>query len=60
MVKWKNRGCSRCGGTTYLEQEENILYEKCLMCSHKVEIKKRISITSHLEEDKEPTATQSQ
>jgi DNA-directed RNA polymerase subunit RPC12/RpoP len=58
MVKWKYRGCVRCGGTTYMEKEDNILYEKCLMCSHKVEIKNRITTTSHLEEDKEPTATQ--
>ena len=58
MVKWKNRGCSRCGGTTYLEKEENILYEKCLMCSYKIEIKNRISTTARLEKDKEATATQ--
>jgi len=58
MVKWKNRGCSRCGGTTYLEREENILYEKCLMCSQKIEIRNKVTVTSNLEEDKEPTATQ--
>ena len=58
MVKWKNRGCSRCGGTTYLEKEENILYEKCLMCSYKIEIKNRVSTTTRLEKDKEATATQ--
>jgi DNA-directed RNA polymerase subunit RPC12/RpoP len=57
MVKWKNRGCSRCGGTTYLEKEENILYEKCLMCSYKIEIKNGITETSHLEEEKEPAST---
>jgi len=59
MVKWKYRGCSRCGGTTYVEKEENILYEKCLMCSQKIEIRNKVKATTHPEEDKEPTATQS-
>ena len=59
MVKWKTRGCPRCGGTTYMEMEENILYEKCLMCAHKVEVKNRITSNSHLDKEKEPTATQS-
>ena len=58
MVKWRNRGCSRCGGTTYLEREENILYEKCLMCSQKIEIRNKVTATSNREGDKEPTATQ--
>jgi hypothetical protein len=58
MVKWKNRGCPRCGGTTYLEREENVLYEKCLMCSQKIEIRNKVKVTPNLEEDKEPTATQ--
>jgi DNA-directed RNA polymerase subunit RPC12/RpoP len=58
MVKWRSRGCSRCGGTTYLEREENILYEKCLMCSQKIEIRNKATVTSNLEEDKEPTVTQ--
>ncbi len=58
MVKWKNRGCLRCGGTTYFEKEENILYEKCLMCAHKVEVKNRITARTRLEENKEPTVTQ--
>ena len=58
MVKWKYRGCPRCGGTTYLEKEENILYEKCLMCSHKIEIRNKVKGTSNLKDDKEPTATQ--
>lgn len=59
MVKWKNRGCSRCGGTTYLEKEENVLYEKCLMCSQKTEIRGKVTVTPDFEEDKEPTTTQS-
>lgn len=59
MVKWKNRGCLRCGGTTYMEKEENVLYEKCLMCSNKVEVKNRITTTDHLEKEKETTTTQS-
>ena len=58
MVKWKNRGCTRCGGTTYVEKEENILYEKCLMCSQKIEIRNKVNTTSHLEKDKEPAPTQ--
>jgi hypothetical protein len=40
MVKWKTRGCLRCGGTTYIESDGDGLYEKCLMCSFRVELKK--------------------
>ncbi len=42
MVKWRYKGCSRCGGTTYLEEEDNTIYEKCLMCSNRVEIGKAV------------------
>jgi len=40
MVRWKRNGCSRCGGTTYIENDGNEKYEKCLMCSFRVELEK--------------------
>jgi hypothetical protein len=38
MVKWKIKGCSRCGGTTFIEHDIDGWYEQCIICSHRMEL----------------------
>ncbi len=39
-MKWKLKGCPRCGGDVYIENGLDEWYEVCLMCSYRREIKK--------------------
>ncbi len=37
MVRWKSKGCPKCGGTTFFDKDEDGWYEQCMMCSHRVD-----------------------
>ena len=50
MVKWKNRGCSRCGGTTFIEKDGKGWYEQCIMCSNRTELKNITDSIEHYDE----------
>ena len=36
---WKFKGCPRCGGDIYLDQDESSWYEHCLQCGYTCELK---------------------
>ena len=40
MVRWKSKGCPRCGGATFIEKDGDGWFEQCLMCSNRTELKK--------------------
>lgn len=40
MVTWRLKGCPRCGGDTFVDNDADGWYEQCLMCSHRREMKK--------------------
>ncbi len=39
MVKWKLKGCPRCGGDVYIDRDMDGWYEQCLLCAHRRELK---------------------
>ena len=39
MAIWKLKGCPRCGGDLYLDNDEYDWYETCLQCSFRQELK---------------------
>ena len=40
MGRWKVKGCPRCGGDMFVDSDEDGWYEKCMLCSHRAELKK--------------------
>ena len=34
MVMWKTKGCPKCGGDTFVDIDENVLFDHCLQCSY--------------------------
>ncbi|MBN2240390.1 MAG: hypothetical protein JW712_11505 [Dehalococcoidales bacterium] len=54
MVKWKANSCLRCGGTTYLEKDGDETWQKCLMCSHSIQIKPKLKETAEVKEKEAP------
>ena len=55
MVKWKIRGCPKCGGNTFIDKDEDGWYEHCMMCSNRIELKKATYSTHNGEEKKSKT-----
>jgi len=39
MVTWKFKGCPRCKGDIFIDQETDGWYEHCLLCGYVREIK---------------------
>jgi ribosomal protein S27AE len=39
MVRWRLKGCPRCGGDVFIEKDLDNWYEQCLQCSYRVELK---------------------
>ncbi len=38
MVVWNFKGCPRCGGDTFLDQDHESIYEHCLLCGYSREV----------------------
>jgi ribosomal protein S27AE len=38
MAVWNFKGCPRCGGDTFLDQDHEGIYEHCLLCGYSKEI----------------------
>ena len=45
MVKWKFKGCPRCKGDMFIDQEADGCYEHCLLCGYVHEIE-MVTLTS--------------
>ena len=45
MVTWKFKGCPRCKGDIFIEQETDGWYEHCLLCGYVREIE-TVTLTS--------------
>ena len=50
MVRWKFRGCPRCGGSTYVDKDDDGWYEYCMMCSNRTELKNATNSPKNIEE----------
>ena len=55
MVRWKVRGCPRCGGTTFIDKDDDGWYEYCMMCSNRIDLNKATNSTQNSEERKPKT-----
>ena len=56
MGKWKIRGCSRCGGSTFVDRDMDGWYEQCINCSYRNELRATIdSIEKLVRKDKSPS-----
>jgi DNA-directed RNA polymerase subunit RPC12/RpoP len=40
MVTWKLKACPRCGSDMYIEKDFDDVYQKCLMCSYRIDLEK--------------------
>lgn len=40
MVQWRLKSCPRCGSDMFIEQDFDIRYEKCLMCSYTIDLER--------------------
>ena len=40
MVSWKLKACPRCGSDMYIEKDFDDVYQKCLMCSYRIDLEK--------------------
>lgn len=40
MVTWKLKACPRCGSDMYIERDFDDVYQKCLMCSYRIDLEK--------------------
>ena len=38
MGKWKIRGCPRCGGSLFVDNDMDGWYEQCINCSYRNEL----------------------
>ena len=45
MVTWKFKGCPRCKGDIFIDQETDGCYEHCLLCGYVREIE-TVTLTS--------------
>ena len=43
MVTWKLKSCPRCGSDMYIEKDFDDVYQKCLMCSYRIDLE-RVSV----------------
>jgi DNA-directed RNA polymerase subunit RPC12/RpoP len=39
MGKWKISGCTRCGGSLFVDRDMDGWYEQCINCSYRNELK---------------------
>ncbi len=40
MVRWRLKACPRCGSDMYIEKDFEEIYQKCLMCSYRVDLQR--------------------
>lgn len=40
MVRWRLKACPRCGSDMYIEKDFDDIYQKCLMCSYRIDLKR--------------------
>ena len=55
MVRWKTKGCPRCGGATYIDHDIDGWHEKCMMCSLRIELKNTTNSSQNREEEETST-----
>jgi len=50
MVRWRLKACPRCGSDMYIEKDFEDIYQKCLMCSYRVDLQrvpvKKVPVTA--------------
>jgi len=56
MVKWKTRGCPRCGGSLFVDRDIDGWYEQCINCSYRNGLKALAASTKKLVTKEKPSS----
>ncbi len=54
MLKWKLKGCPRCGGDISIDRDYHGWYEACLQCGYTSELRNITELKQPAEREKEP------